>query len=165
MKRISIYLCLISALLLLGAGEATPQQKVTTGDVSNPFVGTWVLNLAKSSNPLPLKSDIVKIEAQDNGLKFTHDWVTTGEISVHWEMSPKYDGKYYPIIGSSDMTALLRRINSNSYERLRKQYGNETHSRTVVISEDGMTSTHTLKGKTSEGQEYTYIFVYDKQED
>ena len=123
------------------------------------------MNLDKSSDNIPEKSWIVKVEAQDNGLKFAQDIVGSGGNNVHVESSLKFDGKDYPLIGSPDGTQSLRRINTNSYEVLTKYYGEEPARVVVVISADGNTSTATGKQKDSEGQEVTSIYVYDKQED
>ena len=164
MKRIPICLCLLLALLLLGAGETTPGQEATTDDVSNPFVGTWVRNLDKFSNPRSLKSDVIKIEAQDNGIKFTRDRVTAEGNSIYYEMSPRFDGKDYPIIGSRDEVTSLRRINANSFELLVKRYGEEVHSDVVAISKDGMTLTMRVKLKNTGEQKVSFTLLYDKQE-
>lgn len=168
MKGIPIYLCLISVLLLLGAGEAPGQEK-TTGGVSDPFVGTWVLNLDKSSKNLPIKSDIVTREVQDNSLKIVQDRLRTDGRKLHWENSPKYDGKDYPQIGPyADRTVSCRRINTNSFECVGKLFGGVEIWRSVsVYSEDGMTNTVTVNGRNLEGGGgfYSWVLVYDKQED
>jgi hypothetical protein len=40
----------------------------------SPFSGTWKLNVAKSKLPPPApQSDIAKVDADDNGLKFSED--------------------------------------------------------------------------------------------
>lgn len=157
MKRIPIYLCLVSALLLLGAIKTAPGQETTKSDVSNPFVGTWVLNLDKSSN-LSRKSNILKIEAQDNGLKITEDIVYANGRSKRKEYSPKFDGKFYPVIGTQDNTVSLRRINKNSLGLVFKYDPGDADSLVIVFSEDGKVATTTAEG-VKEGTN----FVYDRQ--
>jgi len=72
----------------------------TIAMAADPFVGTWKLNVAKSKFNPPgsaLKSDVVKIVAQDNGLKFTFNRMDAEGKAIHIESAPKFDGKDYPV--------------------------------------------------------------------
>jgi len=165
MKGISIYLCLITMLLPLGAGTTILGQETTTGGVSNSFVGIWVMNPEKSFTGF-MKSSIYKIEAQDNRFKLTFDWVNAEGKSTHWVSSPKFDGMLYPIIGFPDRTYSIRRINANSFELARKRFqGEPIRHEVVVLSEDGKTLNVTARLKGLKGEEITRIFVYDRKED
>jgi hypothetical protein len=133
----------------------------------DPFVGTWKLNLAKSKFNPPssaLKSDMVKIEAQDNGLKFTFDRVDVEGKAIHIEEAPKFDGKDYPVKGVTTVdTVSLRRIDANTFEHVEKKDGKEGARVLVVVSKNGRTSTVTSKEKNEKGQDVTSIVFYDKQ--
>ena len=62
---------------------------------SDNHVGTWKLNLAKSKyrpGPAP-KEGWLKIESQTDGLKFTIHGTDAEAKTVHFEFSPKFDGK------------------------------------------------------------------------
>jgi hypothetical protein len=134
---------------------------------ASPFAGTWKLNVAKSKFNPPsstLKSNTVKIEDQDNGLKFTMDVVDATGAVIHSEEAPKFDGKDYPIKGSPTTdTVTLRRIDTNTFEHVSKKGGKEVERVRVVISKDGKTSTVTAKSKDAKGQEITSISIYEKQ--
>jgi len=167
MKKILFCLCLLSALLLVGACGTTPEPAATTEEAPNPFVGTWVLNVDKSEFNPPasaLKSDVVVTEAQENGLVFTFDRVDAEGNATHFETAPKFDGNAYPVIGEglTEMVT-LERIDDNSFEEVVMQDGEEIQRVQVVIANDGNSSTVTAKTKDENGEEVTSITYYDKQ--
>ena len=174
MKSTSLYFCLAAVVLLLLAACGTtpeptePEEAIETAEEpSNPFVGTWILNVDKSTfNPpeLALKSDVVVIEAQENGLKFTIDRVDAAGNTSHIEAAPKFDGQSYPITGgpSANMSSLTR-LGENSFESVVFEDDVELSRTQVVISDDGKTSTSTSTLKDENGQEVTLIAIYDKQ--
>ena len=98
---------------------------------ADPFVGTWKLNVAKSKFDPPssaLKSDLVKIAAQVNGLKYTFDRVDLEGKAIHIEYAAKFDGKDYPVTITGDKsvsTTSLRRIDANTIESVNKINGKE----------------------------------------
>ncbi len=172
MSRILLYLCLVIALLLVGACGTTQEPAVTTEEITteeapSPFVGTWLLNIDKSTFDPPssaLKSHVVLIEAQENGLKFTADQVDAEGKEIHVEEAPKFDGNVYPIVGSENETeTTMKRLNNNSFELVRMKDGKEVSRVQVVISSEGTMSTATIKSKDENGQEITSTLVYDKQ--
>ena len=66
----------------------------------SPFSGTWKLNLAKSKLPPPApQSDIAKVDADDNGLKFSEDITDDKGQSVKVTFEAQFDGKNYPVTG------------------------------------------------------------------
>ena len=95
---------------------------------ADPFVGTWKLNVAKSKFDPPssaLKSDLVKIAAQVNGLKYTFDRVDLEGKAIHIEYAAKFDGKDYPVTITGDKsvsTTSLRRIDANTIEYEQDQW-------------------------------------------
>jgi hypothetical protein len=133
----------------------------------NPFVGTWKLNVAKSKFNPPssaYKSIVVKIEAQDNGLNFTFDTVDADGKITQVEDAPKFDGKDYAVKGDPTTdTVSLKRIGPNGFETVSKKGGKETNRTSVIISEDGKSSTVTAKSKDAKGQELTSTSIYEKQ--
>jgi|WetSurSiteA1Bulk_404760.scaffolds.fasta_scaffold14695_5 hypothetical protein len=136
---------------------------------ADPFVGTWKLNVAKSRFDPPssaLKSDLVKIAAQINGLKYTFDRVDLEGKAIHIEYAAKFDGKDYPVTITGDRsvnTTSLRRIDANTIKSVNKINGKETERNRVVIAKDGKSSTVTTKVKNEKGQEFTTITIYEKQ--
>jgi hypothetical protein len=167
MKRTLFYLCLVPTLLLFAACAKAPEQTAKTEEASNPFVGTWNLNVDKSTFNPPssaLKSHVVLIEAQENGLKFTLDQVDAEGKATHVEEAPKFDGNAYPIIGSeTEDSVTIKRVDNNSFELVSMKDAKEVSRVQVVISEEGKLSTATIKSKDENGQEITSTLIYDKQ--
>ena len=125
-------------------------------------VGTWKLNLSqtKSGGPAP-QSVTIKIEGQDNGVKFARDTVDAEGKTAHLEFSAKYDGKDYPMAGNT--TIALTRIDANSVDAVIKNGGKEMMRERWVVSADGKTRTVTQEGKNAKGEAVTTIRVFDRQ--
>ena len=135
---------------------------------ADPCVGTWKLNLGKSKfdpGPPP-KSAMVKIEAQENGLKIVADSVNAEGKPLHQELDQTYDGKEHFLIGTGvppDITVSYKKINANTFDSITKQGGKDVQTARVVVSKDGKTITRTSKGKNAQGQAFNNIQVYDRQ--
>lgn len=133
---------------------------------SNPLVGTWVLNTAKSKytpGPAP-KSATTIVEAAGSGVKFNVHQVPATGAAQDWSFTTNLDGKSSPITGNNpngDATS-YKRINATTFENVTTRAGKETQRQTVVISADGKTRTVTSTGTNAAGK-YTNVAVYDKK--
>jgi len=130
---------------------------------TNPLVGTWKLNVAKSGTAF--KSGTTKIEAVGEGVKFTVDMVAADGTASHWSFTANFDGKPYPVVGNSpygDMTAFTR-IDANTTRIVSSKGGKPTVTQTIVVSADGKTRTTTTKGTNAAGQAVDTVAVYEKQ--
>jgi hypothetical protein len=155
-KHITVVMTAILVLALATAAMAA----------DDPFVGTWILNVAKSrfQPGRELRSEIIKAEAQDNGAKQVIDIVTADGKSIHIEWAAKYDGRDYPGSGNGGAdTIRLIRIDTNTREQVVKKGGKEFATERIAISKDGKTRTTTLKGKDSKGQEFSSILIFEKK--
>jgi steroid delta-isomerase-like uncharacterized protein len=135
---------------------------------SDPFAGTWKLNLVKSKVTDPSvmpKSEIFKIDAIANGIKSTFDGVDADGTAFHAEGSAKYDGKDYPLAGNATEvnTVMLKKIDATTVEWVFKNAGKEVERWRATLSKDGKTNTSTGKGTNPQGQEYKATWIYDKQ--
>jgi|WetSurMetagenome_2_1015567.scaffolds.fasta_scaffold88127_2 hypothetical protein len=151
-------------ILIIAAAIIIVLALVTVAVAADPFVGTWKLNVAKSKFNPPSsasKSMVVKIEAQDNGLKFTFDSVDAEGKVAHGEYAAKFDGKDYPVKGDPATDAVsLKRIGDSGYEIVNKKGGKETSRVSVVFAKDGKSSTVTAKD--AKGQ-VTSVGIFEKQ--
>ena len=170
MKSLLPCLCLAAAISLFAACSTTPaptEPAETMEEAANPFVGTWKLNVDKSTFNPPesaFKSDLVVIEPQENGLKFTFDRVDAEGNAIHIEEAPKFDGKAYPVTGDKTADSVtLKSIDTHSFEQVGIKNGEEVNRVTVVISNDGMSSTVTATSKDQNGREVVTTSYYDKQ--
>ena len=151
-------LCTVAAILpLVFAGMALAQ-------TSDPLVGTWKLNVAKSKGT-PFKSGSTKIEAAGAGVKFIVDFEGADGAMYHWTFTANYDGKDNPVVGNSpygDTTALTR-VDERTLRIVNKRGGKPSVNQTIVVSADGKTRTVSTKGTDAEGKPVDAIAFYDKQ--
>jgi hypothetical protein len=137
------------------------------GQGTNPEVGTWKLNVAKSTyspGPAP-KSATVKFEAVGGGRKGIVDQTQADGSMNHWESTANYDGKDNSITGNNPLadTLALTRINATTTQTIYKKAGKVTTTLTSVISADGKTLTITIKGKNPAGVTVNIVSIYDRQ--
>jgi hypothetical protein len=132
---------------------------------ADPFVGTWKMNMAKSKIASgALKSFTMKIEALDNGLKWTSDFISADGKATNGMWSGKYDGKDYASTGSADYDAIAaKKINANAFNSVLKKGGKEVGTGQGVVSTNGKTLTLTSKLKNAQGQNIADVIVFDKQ--
>jgi hypothetical protein len=139
---------------------------VTVAQAADNQAGTWKLNAAKSKyspGPAP-KEGTLTIESQADGLKFTIHGTDAQGNPVHFEFSPKFDGKDYPMTGNPEADAIsLKRIDDYAIETVGKKGGKPVMTTRSVVSKDGKTRTTTQTGKNSKGQAVKNTIVYDKQ--
>jgi hypothetical protein len=130
------------------------------------WVGTWKLNAAKSKyspGPAP-KSQTLKFERSQGGIKLTSDAIDAQGKALHGEYVSKFDGQDVPWTGNPDAdTAGAKRIDDNSYENVWKKAGKVTMTARITVSADGKTLTVTQTGKDSQGRSVNTTAVYDKQ--
>jgi hypothetical protein len=129
---------------------------------SDPLVGTWKINPAKSTG---VKSGTSKIEPAGKGVKFTVDLVTPDGTSSHWEFTANYDGKDVPVTGNSPFgeMASLTRVDAKTVKITNKHNGKVSATSTIVLAADGKTRTTTTKGTDVKGQPLESVSVYEKQ--
>jgi hypothetical protein len=131
---------------------------------SNPLLGTWKLNVAKSKytgSPAP-KEMTRSVEADGDSVKYTYAGTAADGSSISYSFTVKYDGKDYPMSGNApggiDMIA-IKRVNANTDEATQKKAGKVAANTKVEVSKDGKVTTVTSKGTDST----SYVAVYDKQ--
>jgi hypothetical protein len=132
---------------------------------SDPNVGTWKLNEAKSKIAAGApKNNTVTYTAEGDSYKCVVEGVDGAGAALHNEWTGKFDGKDYALVG--DPTADARAIKmtaKNSYSLTNKQGGKPTTTGTIKLSADGKTRTLVTHTKTADGKTSTNTFVYDLQ--
>jgi hypothetical protein len=131
-------------------------------------IGTWKRNIAKSKTtpPIanPIKSLTLVYEAIDGGVKLTATGERQDGTKINGGYSAKYDGKEYPVTGTTWDTTSLKQIDANTFTFENKKTGGKYHvTGRTVISKDGKTMTTTTKGTNAEGQPSTSTIIYEKQ--
>ena len=160
MKKISVLVTVV-ALAVLVSGALLAQ--------SNPAVGTWKLNTAKSKfNPGPAPQSQTRIdEAQDNGVKASVEGTAADGSHFAYGYTADYDGKDNPISGtgapSGADTIAIKRINPNTTEATLKKGGQVVLTTRAVVSKDGKVRTITTKGTDAHGQPTNNVVIFEKQ--
>ena len=139
---------------------------VVSAQATNPRMGTWKLNLAKSKyNPGPApKSQTLTIESSGESEKVTSEITGADGARTVIVYTAAYDSKDYPVTGSNVAdTVSLKRIDARTSERTDKKGGKVVQTFRRVVSSDGKTMTVTIKGTNDKGQAMNNVVVFDKQ--
>ena len=136
---------------------------VALAQATDPLVGTWTLNVAKSK--APFKSGTSVIAAAGKGIKFTVDLVGTDGAKLHWGFSGNMDGKDVPVTGDSPYgdTVAVTRIDERTLQIAGKYKGKPTTTHTITVSPDGKTRTSTAKGTDKTGKPVDSVSFYEKK--
>src|SRR5262245_4820316 len=151
-------LYLIAALATLAAGQ------------TDPHVGTWDLDLAKSTfspGPPPQRQTLwYKMEGREltallqgvdgAGRPISPD---PGNLTIH------FDRKDHPTPRPGYDTSNWQRISPNKYVVHRKKAGKIVLTSTNVVSNDGRTLTITTTGIDEDGRAVNDVRVYNKRSD
>ena len=135
---------------------------------SNPLVGTWELNTAKSKyDPGPMPKSLTRtVEAQGEGVKYTFAGVAADGNPIAYGFSVQFDGKDNPISGSMPQgadTISAKRTDSNHYVATLKKGGKVIGTAKVSVSKDGKVTTVDSTGTTASGAKGHDLQVYDKK--
>jgi hypothetical protein len=149
-------LCVVAVLGAAGSGQ------------SESRVGTWELNLAKSTfspGPPPKRQTLT---FQAAGPQWTA--LLQGIDASGKPISPdvnnliiNFDGRDHPTKTEDYETTAWKRINANKYEVIRKKAGKVVLISINVLSTDGKTMTITTNGHNAAGEAISNVRVYDKQ--
>jgi hypothetical protein len=146
----------VGAILALGTGTAL---------AADAFVGTWKLNLAKSTfspGPAPKSQTRTYAESAQGMTVTTKTTAADGKESTT-TLTFKEDGKPYPISGSPDADMVsLTRVDAFTVHATQMKAGKTVGTAVRTVSKDGKTLTFAQKGTNANGK-YDNVFVYDKQ--
>jgi hypothetical protein len=161
MRRIAF----MTGVTLLGlAIVALPQ--VGFAQSVNPWVGTWKLNLAKSTyspGPGP-RSQTMTAEAVGQGLRFTTEGINAQGNSAKGIIMAFDDGKFYPVTGVPGYDAQASKVVSESTAwGIRTKAGKVVQTLITELSADGKTWTLTIAGVNANGQPLNDVIVMEKQ--
>ena len=135
---------------------------------ADPWVGTWKVNLDKSTyspGPKPTTAAVVRMDSAQGGVKVTIDGADPQGKPTHVELNGKFDGKDAPAPAAPtpNSTDTFKRMDARSFEIVAKTDGKPTVATRVQVSADGKTLTATQSGTNAQGQTVKNIIVADKQ--
>jgi hypothetical protein len=132
---------------------------------TDPFLGIWELNLAKSSvtRGAPPQSETIVNVAEPGGFKSTLATVTSRSTSVEIHHYG-FDGNFHQTEGADPRELSFKRIDRRTIESDTRRNGQITVRRRFVVAGDGTTMTVTASGVTGGGQQYSNdTRVYDRR--
>ena len=134
---------------------------------TSPWVGTWTLDVAKSSfspGPAP-KSDVI-VTTDAGGGKFHSDVtvVTADGKTIHTQSTYALDGKDSAVTGGpeGETVALQEDAKTHTLTLTVKIKGKVTTTATSVMAADGKSFTSTGKGMTPDGKPTNNVSVFNK---
>ena len=136
---------------------------------SNPQVGTWQLNVAKSKfvGTQAPKHETTTITAQGDGAKVSTDGVAGDGSRIAYSYTTNYDGKDSSVSGvgapGGEDALAIKRVDANTIITTTKKAGKVIGTNRAVVSKDGKVLTITGKRTSEQGQPVTFTVVYDKQ--
>ena len=139
---------------------------VASAQSSDLSLGTWVLNVAKStySQGAAPKSSTRTYTAAPNGYTFLSKGVDADGKATTVQFTIAFDGKYHVMTGSATVDSIMvKRIDANNFESTQTKAGKVVIRTKRVISKDGKTLTGTTTGTNAAGKAYTNVEVYDKR--
>jgi hypothetical protein len=137
----------------------------TAAQATDPLVGTWKLDVSKSTykpGPPP-KSATVVIDAAGKGIKVAVDAVTA-DGPMKWGYTSARDGKDAPVTGNPMYdTANVTQTSPTEGTIVHSKGGKAVVTVKTSVSKDGKTMTVTTTGTDAKGEAMNNVAVYTKQ--
>ena len=158
-RQTGLFAVVVLGLVVVLAGSTFAQS-------SNTSVGTWKLNIAKSTfaaGTIPQSGGFTIAEAGAD-IKVTVDWVAANGTVTHYGFTVRYDGKDYPITGNPSRDGVaMTRVDANTLKIDYKKGGKVVSAQTAVVSSDGKVCTIAAVNTDAQGKTVKSVAVYDKK--
>jgi len=154
-----------TALLFSAVAFATTLPQIAFAQ-SWPFIGTWKLNLAKStySPGPPTRSVTTTYQAEGEGVRGTIEVIDAQGNPRNAVFVGFKDGMFHPVAGNPAFDAQADKVvNDTTAWVIRTKAGKVVWTLIGVVSADGKTHTVTETGVNANGQEFYNVGVFDKQ--
>jgi hypothetical protein len=154
----------LTTMALLGLAVVTALPQIAFAQ-TDPFLGTWQLNLAKSKyspGPAP-KSLTDNVQAEGQGLKVTVSGVGAEGNPISNTFTMVFNGMTHPANNPAFDESANARVDPYTLISSRNRAGKLVGTQTVTVSPDGKTLTAATIAFDANGREINDIAVYDKQ--
>jgi hypothetical protein len=144
---------------------AKPSAAAQAAPPDDPILGTWKLNAEKSTfTPGPgWQSQIRVYQAIPAGVSVTWTGVGAGGESTQVSYTYQYDGRDYPMKGSTSYDTLNAvRIDERTVRSEEKRDGKIVGIAVRAVSPDGKFLTITDEGTNRKGQNFSQVLVFDR---
>ena len=137
---------------------------VASAQPPDPLVGTWKLNLAKSTYPIPPpKSMTITIAPAAKGWTLDVQAIGPDGQPQKWGYTSTFDGSESPVSGNPSIdSAVFKSTDTGGIVEYRKA-GTVVSTTSSTISDDGKTMTVTVNVPVAQGKALTIVSVYDRQ--
>jgi hypothetical protein len=153
-------------LAVLAIVSATGGAAIAAAAAPDPVIGTWQLNVSKSTfTPGPASKSQVRTYSQ-SGQSITLVIKTVGADGKEMTSQTTYqlDGKDYPVTGTPNYDSLaVTQVDGNTVNFTAKKAGKVVQTGSRTVSKDGRTLTLKSKGTTAKGEKSEDVLVFDKQ--
>jgi hypothetical protein len=139
---------------------------ISTALAADAVVGTWKLNLTKSTfSPGPGPKSQTRTYAETaQGLTLSIKTTTADGKETTATLSFKDDGKPYAVSGNPDYDMVaVTRVDASTVHSTQTKAGVAVGSGVRTVSKDGKTLTFAQKGTHAGGGKYDDVLVYDRQ--
>jgi len=134
--------------------------------VPDPVVGTWQLNVSKSTFTAgpAFKSQTRTYSQSGQTIKLVMKTVGADGKESTTQTTYQLDGKDFPVKGNPDYDSLAaKQVDSNTAEFTLKKGGKVVGTTSRTVSKDGKTLTSEVKMTTAKGEKSEGAMVFDKQ--
>jgi hypothetical protein len=165
-SRRKTFVIKVLASAFLGALLASSGTVIAAGSDADPAVGTWKLNLAKSTFAgIPAYKSQIRIysrSGQDITLKMTT--ISADGKETKTQATYKLNGKDFSSMGNPDFDSLSgEEIDTNTVEFTLKKGGKQVGKIRRAVSKDGQTLTINYVITNAGGIQTAALTVFDKQ--
>jgi hypothetical protein len=151
----------VGAVLAIGTGAV-----VAAAPAADPVIGTWKLNLAKSTfspGPAPKSQTRTYVESA-HGITLTVKTTAADGKESTTTLTFKDDGRPYAVSGNPDFDmASVKRVDAMTVHSIQMKAGVTVGTGVRTVSKDGKTLTFAQKGTHATGVKYDDVSVYDRQ--
>ena len=148
------------------APAAAPEPAAASAAAANPIVGTWKLNVAKSTfTPGPgWRSQTRTYRATPGGASVSWTGVGASGDTMHVSYDYNYDGKDYPMVGSANYDTLNAvPVDARTVKSEEKRDGKIVGIAMRKVSADGKVLTITDEGTNRKGEKFSQVLVFERQ--
>ena len=156
-----LLVCAVLAIVATASGVA-----FAAAPVPDPVVGTWQLNVSKSTFTAgPAVKSQTRTYSQ-SGQSITLAMKTVGDDGKAMTSQTTYqlDGKDFPVTGNPDYDSLsAKQVDNNTARFTLKKGGKAVGTTSRTVSKDGKTLTSKVKMTIANGEKSESVMVFDKQ--
>ena len=131
---------------------------------TEPFSGTWKLNVAASTFPFPIpRSVVLHIEVDGDRVTFVENTISSIGESESAKIEARFDNEVHPILGSGIADGFtIHRVDSHEWRTQGFKAGVNVFSATLVLSEDEQSFREFGETTLVDGSRAAVTLIYER---